>query len=239
MRLFTLTLLLALGITLTAQTPSVDEIVDTYFENIGGKDAWREIKSMKISGEGVQMGMSFPLTVLAKEPNLTKVTVDIQSMQFIEAYDGEVAWTLNPFAGMTEPSKKSEEETVEAAKEMFQDELLDYKEKGHTLSFEGTEEYEGTEVYKLKLTKANGDEDIYFFDSEIMVPIALRTFVNAGELKGQSIDVVSSDYQEVNGVMVPFSIKQSVNGQTVMEMVAKSVELNVPIADSEFSFPGN
>jgi len=41
----------------SAQEVSVDEIVDTYFENIGGKDAWREIKSMKFSGEGVQMGM--------------------------------------------------------------------------------------------------------------------------------------------------------------------------------------
>ena len=238
MRLLLLTFFITTSFTLVAQ-PSVDEIVDTYFENIGGKDAWRGIKSMKIVGQGVQMGMNFPLTVIAKEPNLNKLTVDVQSMQIIEAFDGEVAWTVNPFGGMTEPSKMSEEETKEASKQMFQDALLDYKEKGHALTMEGTEEYEGTEVFKLKLLKADGDEVIYFFDSEIMIPVAVRNFMNAGQLKGQSVDTITSDYQEVNGVMVPFSMKQAVNGQTMLEMTATSVELNVPIADSEFSFPGN
>ena len=221
------------------QTPTVDEIVDNYFENIGGKEAWREIKSMKITGDGIQMGMNFPLVVLAKEPNMNKVQVDIQGMQIIEAFDGEVAWATNPFAGMTEPTKKTDEETAEMAKEEFQDALLDYKEKGHTLTIEGTEEYEGTAVYKINLLKADGNERIYFFDTELFVPVAIRSVVKTGQLKGQTIDNITSDYQEVDGVMVAFSMKQTVNGQTMMEMAAKTIEFNIPISDEEFSFPGN
>lgn len=185
------------------------------------------------------MGMNFPLTVLQKEPNLSKVLVDVQGMQIIEAYDGEVAWATNPFGGMTEPTKKNEEESAEAGKENFQDDLLDYKKKGNTVTYEGTEEYEGTETYKLKLTRADGVERIYFFDSELSIPIAVRSFVKTGQLKGQTVDNVTSDYQEVDGLMIPFSMKQSVNGQTMMEMVIKSVELNVPISNAEFEFPGN
>ena len=186
-----------------------------------------------------QLGMKFPVTVLAKEPNLTKVDVDIQGMKITEAYDGEVAWATNPFGGMTEPTKKSDEETVEAAKEMFQDDLLDYKEKGHTVTLEGTEEYEGTETYKLKLLRADGTGRIYFFDTELMIPIAMRTTPQTGQMKGQTIDAISSDFQEVDGLMVPFSLKQTVGGQTMMEMIATKVELNVAISDAEFSFPGN
>ncbi len=222
-----------------SQTPGVDEIVDNYFENIGGKEAWRSIKSMKIVGEGIQMGMNFPLTVLSKEPNLNKVIVNVQGMEIIDAFDGEVGWSTNPFAGVTEPTKKSDEESAEVAKESFQDDLLDYKEKGHELTFESTEEYEGSEVYKLKLVRADGTERIYFFDTEDFVPIALRAFPKSGQLKGQTLDTLTGDYQEVEGVMIPFSMKQTVNGQTMLEMVAKSIEVNVPIADSEFSFPGN
>lgn len=222
-----------------AQTPTVDEIIDGYFENIGGKEAWRQVKSMKIVGDGLQMGMNFPVVVQSKEPNLTKVTVDVQGMQIVEAYDGEIAWAINPFGGMTEATKKSEEETVEAAKETFQDDLLDYKDKGNMVTLEGTEEYEGTECYKLSLKRADGLERVYFFDSELFVPVAMRSFMKAGQMKGQTMDNVTSDYQEVDGLMVPFSMKQTVGGQTVMEMVIKSIEVNVPISDEEFTFPGN
>ena len=85
---------------------------------------------------------------------------------------------------------------------------------------EGKEEYEGTEVYKLKLIEADGDERFYFFDSELFVPVAIRSVAQAGELKGQTIDNVTSDYQEVDGLMIPFSMKQKLNGQTMLEMIA-------------------
>jgi len=221
------------------QDVSVDDIIDTYFENIGGKEGWRNVKSMRITGEGIQMGMKFPLTVLAKEPNLQIVNVEVQGMSIVEAYDGEVAWATNPFGGSTEPTKKSDEETAEAAKESFQDDLLDYKEKGHTVSLEGTEEYEGSETYKLKLVRADGEERIYFFDTELMIPLAVRSTPKSGQMKGQTIDAVSGDFQEVDGLMVPFSLKQKIGGQTAMEMISSKVEFNVPISDEEFSFPGN
>lgn len=225
--------------TATAQDVSVDEIIDTYYENIGGKEAWREIKTMRIEGEGIQMGMKFPAIVLAKTPNKTKLTVDIQGMQMIEAFDGATAWATNPFAGQTEPAKKSEEETAEAAKNAFQDELLDYKEKGHTLTFEGSEEYLGTPVHKLKLVTKKGKTTTYYFDQELSVPIAMAQEMVSGPMKGKVIVTEMSDYQEVDGLMVAFSMTQKMDGQTFLEMVSNKVELNAPITDAEFEFPGN
>ena len=222
-----------------AQEVTVDEIVDTYYENIGGKEAWREIKTMKFIGEGVQMGMKFPVTMISKEPNLNRLDVSIQGMTMIQAFDGEVAWATNPFAGQTEPTKMSDEESEEAGKENFQDDLLDYKEKGYTLTLEGKDEYEGSEVYKLKLVRGEGDERIYFFDTEIMIPIAMRMTPQTGQMKGQVIDAISSDFQEVDGVMVPFSFKQKIGGQTMLEFIASEVQLNTPMTDEEFAFPGN
>lgn len=235
------TLLLAMVLSLTssaiANAQTADEIIDTYLENTGGKDAWRKIKSMKITGNGAQMGMTFPLTVYAKHPNKNKVVVDIQGKQLIEAFDGEVAWTINPFMGGTEPTKKTAEEAAEAAKETFEDDLLDYAEKGHSVALEGTEEIEGVNAHKLKLTKKSGDEVMYFFDPDDFVPIMVRNFPQAGPMKGQTIETYSSDYQEVDGLFVPFSIEQKVGGQTMMTMTADKVELDVEIEDSSFSFP--
>jgi len=235
------TLLLAMVLSLTSSAiinaQTADEIIDTYLENIGGKDAWRKIKSMKITGSGAQMGMNFPLTVYAKHPNKNKVVVDIQGKQLIEAFDGEVAWTINPFMGGTEPTKKTAEETAEAAKETFEDDLLDYAKKGHSVSLEGTEEIDGVNAHKLKLTKKSGDEVMYFFDPDDLVPIMVRNFPQAGPMKGQTIETYSSDYQEVDGLFMPFSIEQKVGGQIMMTMTADKVELGVEIEDSSFSFP--
>lgn len=238
--IYTIILAIALSCTSSAilQAQTVDEIIDTYFENTGGKDAWRKVKSMKITGNGAQMGMNFPLTVYAKFPNKNKVVVNIQGKELIEAFDGEVAWTINPFMGGTEPTKKTAEETEEAAKETFEDDLLDYKEKGHTITLEGTEEIDGVNAHKLKLVKKSGDEVVYFFDPDDFVPIMMRNFPQAGQMKGQTIETYSSDYQEVNGLFVPFSIEQKVGGQTMMNMTAEKIELDVDIDDASFSFPG-
>lgn len=221
----------------SVQAQTVDEIVDTYFENIGGKDAWRKIKSMQIEGNGVQMGMKFPLVVSAKYPNLSKFEVDIQGKKIVEAFDGTNAWALNPFAGSMDPTLKTEEETKEAATQMFEDELLDYKDKGHTLTLEGKEEIDGTETFKVKMVKKDGDERYYFFDTENFVPIMLRSYGKSGQMKGQTIETVSSDFQEVDGVMVPFSMEQRMGGQTLFQMEATTVKLNVDMDDAIFAFP--
>ena len=234
---FILAVMLSLTSSAILNAQTADEIIDTYLENTGGKDAWRTVKSMKITGNGAQMGMNFPLTVYAKYPNKNKVVVDIQGKQMIEAFDGEVAWTINPFMGGTEPTKKTPEEAAEAAKETFEDDLLDYAEKGHTVSLEGTEEVDGVNAHKLKLTKKSGDEVMYFFDPDDLVPIMVRNFPQAGPMKGQTIETYSSDYQEVDGLFVPFSIEQKVGGQTMMTMTADKIELDVEIEDSSFSFP--
>ena len=220
-----------------AQAQSVDEILKNYFEVIGSPDVWKSMNTMKITGSTENMGMTFPIIVYSMRPNMQKVEVNIQGQQYVEAFDGEVAWTINPFMGGTEPAKKTDDETKEAAKQMFEDELIDWKGKGHTLTVEGTEEVEGTETIKLKMVKKSGDEVLYFFDSENYVPIMMRSYVASGPMKGKAVDAYVSDYQEVGDVMMPFSMEQKVDGQTFMKMKMEKVEFNVPMEKESFMLP--
>ncbi|MAT54254.1 MAG: hypothetical protein CMN32_07205 [Saprospirales bacterium] len=219
------------------EAQTADEIISNYYEVIGGVDAWKNLNSMKMTGSAENFGMTFPITVYSMRPNLQKVVVDIQGQQFVEAFDGEVAWTINPFMGGTDPVKKSEEETKEAAKQVFEDDLINYKEKGHSVSLEGKEEIDGIETFKLKLTKADGDEIIYFFDTENFVPVVVRRFISTGELKGKAVDTYLSDYDEVGGMMIPHSYEQKVDGQTFMKSNFTSIEMNPDISVDEFKFP--
>jgi hypothetical protein len=220
-----------------AQAQSVDEILKNYFEVVGSPDAWKAKKTMKITGSSENMGMTFPVTVSSMRPNLQKVEVSIQGQQYVESFDGETAWTINPFMGSTEPSKKPDDEAKEAAKQMFEDELIDWEAKGHTLTVEGREEIDGAETIKLKMVKKSGDEVIYFFDAENYVPIMMRSYVNFGPMKGKAVDAYVSDYQEVGDVMVPFSMEQKVDGQIFMKMKMEKVEFDVPMEKESFMMP--
>ena len=238
------TFLLAVGIlmstTVVSYAQTADEIVQNYLENIGGEEAWKSFNSMRVTGTAIQTGVEYPFTVISMRPNYQKVVADVMGKEFIEAYDGTVAWGLNPFAGDTEAQKKTEEESKVAATQSFESDFINYEEKGYTLTLEGKEEVDGVECHKLKLVKEEGREEYHFFDPENFVPIMSRTYIQTGQMKGQAIDTYFSDYQEVEGagVYIAFNMKQTFNGQTVMEMVNKTVEFNPEdITSDSFAFP--
>ena len=160
-------------------------------------------------------------------------------MQYVEAFDGKTAWTINPFVGGTTPTKKSDEESTEAAKQLFEDKLVNYAKKGHKVSLEGREEVEGVNTMIVKLSTAEGDDYFYYFDPENHVPIMVKSFATTGEMKGMAVEQYMSDYQAVNGLMMPHSMTTKVSGQVVASLTFTSIEFNVPVTDAEFSFPGN
>ncbi|MEM1328823.1 MAG: hypothetical protein AAGI23_22895 [Bacteroidota bacterium] len=217
-----------------AQEVTINDIVDNYLENIGGADAWKEVKSMKMTGTtATQMG-AFPIEVLSMTPNMNKITVEVQGMTLIPmAFDGESAWGLNPFGGDVKPTKMPDEVANEMKKQPFESEFIDYGKKGIKLELLGTKEIEGTETYEVKMVTAAGDEKFYYFDMENFVPIMMKQTASTGPMKGQAMETYMSDYQEVEGLMIPFSMEQKAGEQVIMEMTAEKIELNVADMDAE------
>ena len=52
---------LVIASNLSAQDVTVDEIIEGYFENTGGKDAWMNLKGMKMTAKINQGGIEFPV----------------------------------------------------------------------------------------------------------------------------------------------------------------------------------
>jgi len=225
--------------TVQAQDASLDDILKNYFENIGGEDEWKKIKSMKMTGSSSMQGMTFPVTIHTMDPTYFKLEIDVMGKKIVQSFDGEVAWGINPMAGATEPQKGDEEQVKQMKKQKFQDEFISYKEKGHEVELVGTEEIDGTETYKIKMKKKEGDVVFYYFDTENFVPIMSKSFVDSGPMKGQTAEAYMSDYQEVDGLMVAFTMEQKVAGNPVFSFTAEEVTLNPEgVDESTFKFPG-
>jgi len=232
----------AMGFVSCLNAQTADEILAKYFENTGGIDKWEELKTLTMVGKLPTPQGDFPLKVYAKSPNKTKVVLNVQGQEIVQAaYDGETAWTLNPFAGGTEPVKLDDEQAKEIKDQNVEDDFIDYKSKGHVVTLQGKEEIDGVQCFTLKLEKnKNNDKDdvtkIYYFDTENYVPLMYKSYIQSGPQKGTEMQTFMSDYQEAGGLMMPFYIEQKINGQTVSKIVVEKYLVNEDIDDSVFAF---
>lgn len=242
-----ITLLLLVIITsLGVQAQTADEIIETYFENIGGLENLKQIKGVKMSAKVNQQGMEIPLEIFQFADGKQMTIINFQGKEVKQGvFDGETLWGHN---FMTMKAEKSDAEATENMKlnmNDFPDAFIDYKSKGYTLELLGKETIDGAETFKMKLTKepvtvdGNKEDDVsfYFFDTENFVPIAIQQEIRTGQGKGMISEITMSDYQEVDGIYFPFSMTQGVKGQPGAPITITSIELNPEVDASVFAFP--
>ena len=218
----------------TAQTGN--EILANYFETIG-QAKLLETKSFTTKGKIIQGQFEIPFTSYSKRPMKFRSDASFQGMEIASGFDGEKGWSINPFAGGTDPVPMTAEQLDKMTIQADYDGIYyDYEEKGYKVEFTGTEDVDDIETYKLKLTRPNGDVITSYIDSENYV--ILKTVSN---LKVQGVDTeaetIFSNYKFTDGILNPFSIETKVNGNTVMQMVFEEFNYNVDIPDSLFDMP--
>lgn len=239
-------LILAFSVNFAINAQTADEIINTYFENIGGLENLKKIEGIKMTATINQQGMEIPLEIIQLKDGKQMTVINFQGKEIKQGvFDGEVLWSTN---FMTMKAEKSDAEATANMKldsNDFLDVFIDYKEKGYTIELLGNETIDGADTFKIKLIKEpvtiDGKEEenisFYFFDTENFVPIAVQIEMKSGPAKGMISEVMMSDYQEVDGIYFPFSLRQGVKGQPGTPISITTIELNPVLEDSAFSFP--
>ena len=226
--------LLSFGNSIIAQ--DLDDILKDYFKT-NGQDKLLKVNTITMDGDIMVQGMELPFTTILKRPSMLRIESTIQGQIIIQVFDGENGWMINPMMGTLEP-QDMDPETVKQLKSQadMDGELYNYEEKGHKVEYLGTDDMEGTEVHKLKLTKEDGDETIYFIDVDAYVVLKAtgKRKIQGVEVEGES---TFSNYKMVEGIVFPFSITSGVAGQPGAQIVIDTVLLDKPVADSLFVRP--
>jgi outer membrane lipoprotein-sorting protein len=223
----------------SAADPTVDELIAKNVKARGGMDKLKAVNSIRIHGRMVMaQGMEAPFTMMQKRPKMTRTEFTLQGMTGMQVYDGKNAWMVMPFMGKKDPEAMPAEQAQMLDEQADMDgPLVDYKEKGNKVELLGKEQVEGADAYKLKITLKNGQERIVYLDAEsgLEVKTEAKRTVRGSEVEGESY---LSDYKEVNGLMMPFTMENGAKGQSMRQkMVIDSVETNVSLADSLFLMP--
>ena len=220
----------------TAQT--VDEIVAKNLEAKGGAARIDAVTTVKMSGRATLQGMDAPLTIMMKRPNMVIQEMTVKGQRFVQAFDGERAWMLNP---MSNGPQELQGEQVELMKDQtdFAGVLADYKRKGHTVELAGSDTVQGKNTHKLKVTRKSGQVQYLDLDVESGLEVRSTTEIDQVDQQGMKVKIESllSNYRAESGVMMPHTMTSMINGQPMSQITLDRVEFGVTIADVAFKMP--
>jgi len=241
-----ITLLAAAAIALTvarlsaqgqsSATPTVDQIIENYLTAIGGRAAVEKLTSRVSTGtfEIPDAGMTGTVTISEKAPNKSLAVIEIGGIGLIrEGSDGTVAWAEEPGSGVRD---KTGTELADGLRGSVFNAELKLKSLYKTVVVTGKESVEGKDAYVVLATPDVGSANKLYFDvaSGLMVRQSSTRDTPQGPM---DIDVQIGDYRVVDGVKVPFSVRQ-VSAMATVVIRLTTVKHNVPVDDAIFKKPG-
>jgi hypothetical protein len=237
---------LAVAPGVSAQTPTLDDVVARHLQALGGRDRIEALKTVTKKGIYVYNGLEFPL--VAYHARVAKSREEIMGLSHwatkprpgitvVRAVDGEKAWMSGHERAM-EPTLLAAEETADAVLLAdFDGPLLD--SAGPKLELIGRVTDEGEDLFQIRVVRTSGaTEDVYLAASNHLIRrrhlVGKEGAARAGFQKPQVIHY--DDYRVVGGVRLPFSI-QIDEALFSREYRFESMEANSPLAETLFAPP--
>jgi outer membrane lipoprotein-sorting protein len=238
-RLALCVVLAAFAAVIPVKAETLDEILAKHFTAIGGKDKIAKVQTVKMTGKQQMGPQEVPLTIYWKRPNKVRVEFTLQGMTGIQAFDGTKGWMVMPFMGKTEPEAITGDDLKELNQQsdMIEGPLYDWKAKGNQVELVGKEAVEGTDAWKLKLTRKSGDVEYIYLDAESMLQIKSEGKHKRGDTE-MEIESSIGDYKETGGLVLPHSIESKPKGAPQGAMITiDKIEFGTDIADALFAMP--
>ena len=230
----------ALGIFLVSITAApghsqtAKEIIQKMIDATGGRKALESIDDSTVSGtiEFIQEGLSGAVTVYKKEPGKMRVDVEVMGMLITQAYDGNLAWWINPQTGATEEMPATEAANMK--RDALPRDATFYPEKyGISFEYKGKESIEGRDHFVIEQTFADGFIATLYVDSTRYLLTKSKGTLSsaAGEAE---IETFASDYKKVHGLMVAHKITTYMNGTEARILTITDIQYNTGLKDSLF-----
>lgn len=212
-----------------ARAVTAEELIAKNLEARGGAAKLAAITSMHAVGTVRTFGgQEAKVETWAVDREKYRSEFTLQGMTAIQAWDGKEAWAVRPFGGRREPQKLTADDSkglVEAAD--IAGPLSEYQAKGSKVEYLGTEDVDGTDAHKIRVTLKNGDTQYVFLDPDHFLEIRI---ISRRVVRGQEEDQTTElgEYVKVDGIYFPFEI-----GRTHLD----KMELGTAIDPNLFPVP--
>jgi hypothetical protein len=174
----------------------------------GGAEKLAALQSVEFVGK-IVVGGDFELgykEIRSRTGPSVRYDLTLQGITQVQAYDGKMAWRVDPFGGRRDAERMPADDARALADGGTIDgPLLSARADGSTVAYLGREDFDGTDAYKLRVVQKDGAEYTYYLDPDTYLEIKVveeRTLRGARQVNTSEY----GDYELVNGVYFPFSI---------------------------------
>lgn len=205
---------------ISGSQPTPQQIIDKYVEAAGGKAAFAKLHSRvsRAQTETVGMGQKGSLELYEKAPNKFAMLIDVPGVGIMmRGNNDQASWWQDPLQGYIEFSGPG---SLDAIREAYFDKTTSLKNFYPEWQFKGKEKVGQTDAYVIQGTTS--DLSKYYFD--VQTGLLLR--------KGNTY---YEDYREIDGVKLPYLIREdSLLGFSFVYKITE-IKHNVPIDEAKFA----
>ena len=200
--IFVLSLIIGISSITIAQT--ADDIINKNIAAMGGLDKLNSIKTL-YEEDSINAGAAkFDVKVWMVNKKYQRVEFKVMGMTGFSILRTDSGWRYLPFQGQKTPEPITSDEVKKSQDELYTtDHFVNYKEKGYKVSYQGKDESEGSETYKLEVIISDSISATYYIDPDTYYVTQVKMKVN---VNGKTTDetLTFSDYQKTpEGYIVP------------------------------------
>jgi len=236
MRRLTFSIILAIVACSCLWGQNLDQILSDHFR-ASAQDKKSGITTMTTKGKNTlaTMGLETPITLYQARPAKLRLEADFAGSKIIQTYNGTTGWTYAPLMGITQPQELGNNDIRVMLNQVEMDSpLWDYKAKGKTVELLGSSD--DGKAYMIKVVLRNGNETTLYIDkgTSLISKLVITQVNNGMESK---METEMTDYREVDGIPIPFSMVSKMGGITVNTVKVESVEFNNKLDPALFEKP--
>jgi hypothetical protein len=215
--------------------PAAEQVISKYVAAVGGRERVARLKTRVLKGmREASQGRNWPMEVYLKGPDKFLAVITIPQQGVVQqGYDGGVGWLKNP--GTQRLASADELEALKQTAALY--EVIKVKEAPSELKLVGRERVGEREAYVLQSTRSNRIAERLYVDVES--GLLLRKLVLTDTVLSPIPEQIDfEDYRDVDGVMLPFTIRIS-NIDTWFSSTRRFTEVkhNGSIDDARFKMP--
>jgi hypothetical protein len=236
---------LAALVAVEASAQTADEIIEKSIAAMGGRAAFGKIKSRVAAGTVTLQtpvgDLPGTVEVMSATPNKMRTllkadlsAVGAGALEIDQRFDGESGYVLDSLQGNRDLTGDLLQNMRNGS---FPHGFLTYKEADIAARLKGTEKLAGGEYHVIVFEPAKGSPVTQYIDTNTFLPVRFSVRVNVPQLN-TDVDQTTefSDFREVDGVKVPFTMRASSSVQSY-EITFTKVEHNTAIDPKLFVKP--
>jgi len=205
---------------------TAETVIDTYVKTIGGSDAIAKIQDITVKGSANMQGYPVEMLTVKKNPDKYYMMLSAggQTMQLVVSNGKE-----GKVEGMQGSANMTAEELADMKYEAPPVFEAVYKTLNVQATLLGVDYVNDKDAYLVEFVYPNKSKVRTWFDAKSGLKVKETSYEDGGQ-----VTTWYSDFRPVNGVLMPYILKQEVGGMTIDASV-NTIEVNTGVKDDFFA----